>query len=298
MPLPSSPNPISLSQIATEFEDTAPHSLSEFYGLGTPSLPSSGEISFSDFRGISSHLENVWTVQQSHQVGHTRVQNATGFNVSGSTTNWAAGDLLVLVTKINAVSSSAKSGWFVTPSGWTEGRITQDIYNKPNLHIFARIITSTMVSGGTWGQSFTLDPTESQYMSTIDHSWGYGWWRLRKTANVSGHDSIERKASTSSITTTSSSISRSIPNFTPFDNADSPILVGITSHLSSTSGWSGLTNYSGMNSNTLGHSNSSLEEQNWAAAIQTWSNRSQPSNITGYATGHTVAWCMFVTPPE
>jgi len=43
---------ISLTDIAEEFPDTAPHSLSEFYGASVE-LPSSGVISFSDFYGTS-----------------------------------------------------------------------------------------------------------------------------------------------------------------------------------------------------------------------------------------------------
>lgn len=43
---------ISLTDIAEEFPDTAPHSLSEFYGVSVE-LPSSGAISFSDFYGTS-----------------------------------------------------------------------------------------------------------------------------------------------------------------------------------------------------------------------------------------------------
>jgi hypothetical protein len=44
---------ISLNDIATEFSGTAPHSLSEYYGVDT-GIPSSGEISFSDFYGATS----------------------------------------------------------------------------------------------------------------------------------------------------------------------------------------------------------------------------------------------------
>lgn len=44
---------ISLANIATEFGDSAPHSLSEFYGSAS-GIPSSGQISISDFYGVSS----------------------------------------------------------------------------------------------------------------------------------------------------------------------------------------------------------------------------------------------------
>jgi len=51
MPLQTT-GPISLKQIADEFEDTAPHSMSEFYGL-TNTLPGNGRIDFDDFYGQS-----------------------------------------------------------------------------------------------------------------------------------------------------------------------------------------------------------------------------------------------------
>jgi hypothetical protein len=44
---------ISLTQIATEFGGSAPHSLSEYYGV-TTGVPTSGTITFSDFYGKSS----------------------------------------------------------------------------------------------------------------------------------------------------------------------------------------------------------------------------------------------------
>ena len=46
--------PISFSQIATEFGDTAPHSLSEFYGAAS-GIPSSGTLNVSDFYGKSAY---------------------------------------------------------------------------------------------------------------------------------------------------------------------------------------------------------------------------------------------------
>ena len=43
---------ISISDIATEFGDSAPHSMSEFYGAG--GAPASGELKISDFYGLAS----------------------------------------------------------------------------------------------------------------------------------------------------------------------------------------------------------------------------------------------------
>ena len=43
---------ISLLNIATEFGGSAPHSISEYYGVAS-GVPSSGQISFDDFYGTS-----------------------------------------------------------------------------------------------------------------------------------------------------------------------------------------------------------------------------------------------------
>ena len=63
MALPSS-GAISLSAIASEFGDSTPNSISEFYRGGSlvpntsinTNVPTSGEISFSDFRGAANQL--------------------------------------------------------------------------------------------------------------------------------------------------------------------------------------------------------------------------------------------------
>ena len=48
-----SSGPIKLSEIAGEFNDSSPHSLSEFYGA-SGGIPSSGQIKISDFYGASN----------------------------------------------------------------------------------------------------------------------------------------------------------------------------------------------------------------------------------------------------
>ena len=49
MTLPQSGNPISLLNLQLEYDDTAPTSLSEFYGQA--SAPASGAIDLADFYG-------------------------------------------------------------------------------------------------------------------------------------------------------------------------------------------------------------------------------------------------------
>lgn len=56
--------PISLSDIAAEFTDAAPHALSEFYAA-TPDIPASGGISFSQFLGVSAAFR--YTISENTQ---------------------------------------------------------------------------------------------------------------------------------------------------------------------------------------------------------------------------------------
>ena len=117
MPLQGSGS-ISLSQIGTEFGDSQPHSLSEFYAGGSagvtsggaPNVPSSGEISFDDFYGAAN------------QITETASNNQTNINLStvfGS--NW----------------TSAVPKVYVVPSGVTVGATSGN----------AAIIAPTNMSG-------------------------------------------------------------------------------------------------------------------------------------------------------
>ncbi len=101
MPLQSSGS-ISLSQIASEFGDSQPHSLSEFYAGGSagvtsggaPNVPSSGEISFDDFYGASNQVTETASNNQTNIVLST---------VFGS--NWASA-----VPKVYSVPSGVNIG--------------------------------------------------------------------------------------------------------------------------------------------------------------------------------------------
>ena len=66
---------ISLSQIANEFNDTAPHSLSEQYGAAS-GIPSSGAISFSDFYGATSSTTHTISPRAAVMLGTVRVPRA------------------------------------------------------------------------------------------------------------------------------------------------------------------------------------------------------------------------------
>lgn len=60
MTLPATP-PLSMSQIATEFGGSLPHSLSEYYGAAA-GVPASGTLSFTDFLGKSAGFSVSLTV--------------------------------------------------------------------------------------------------------------------------------------------------------------------------------------------------------------------------------------------
>lgn len=55
--------PLTMLQIANRFGGTAPHSLSEYYGVA-PGVPASGQISFSDFDFYFSFAPTTVALQQ------------------------------------------------------------------------------------------------------------------------------------------------------------------------------------------------------------------------------------------
>ena len=115
MPLQSSGS-ISLSQIASEFGDSQPHSLSEFYAGGSagvtsggaPNVPSSGEISFDDFYDAAN------------QVTVTISSGATNQNVSslfGSNFTSAIPKVLVINSGVELGATSLSNYALQVPSG-------------------------------------------------------------------------------------------------------------------------------------------------------------------------------------
>ena len=69
--------PIKLSEIATEFGGTEPHSLSEYYSAAT-GVPASGVISVSDFYGTSSAQPIIATGGSVTDIGGYRYHTFTG----------------------------------------------------------------------------------------------------------------------------------------------------------------------------------------------------------------------------
>lgn len=129
---------IKISEIASEFGDSAPHSLSEFYGGGgkvpagaNPNVPTSGEIEIGDFYGgVAATVLNITSNTSDYNI-KTAVQNAggdlntpviltidSGVTVSGSNsstpamktdTGWGSGTTINITNNGSIVGSSGSN---------------------------------------------------------------------------------------------------------------------------------------------------------------------------------------------
>jgi hypothetical protein len=115
---------ISIGDIATEFEDTAPHSLSEFYGVAT-GIPASGVISVSDFYGASGSTPVNLTISANTTSGYnllTAAQSA-GY-VAGSSTI-----TLTINSGVYVGSPASGTSYAITISGFTSGDVISIVNN-------------------------------------------------------------------------------------------------------------------------------------------------------------------------
>ena len=114
MPLQNS-GAISLSQIASEFNDSQPHSLNEFYAGGSagvtsggaPNVPSSGEISLDDFYGAANQV----TVTLSNSTN----QNAA--SLFGSSYSSSIPKVLIIPSGVEVGATSLSNYALTVPSG-------------------------------------------------------------------------------------------------------------------------------------------------------------------------------------
>lgn len=121
---------ISLGDIATEFGDSAPHSISEFYrggslvGSSNTSVPASGEISFDDFYGAAAIQTFTLTPGTTTNYNILTAATAAGF------TNGSGDNIVVnvngLVTGSPAMRTGAINGSNVTVNILSGGRIDGD----------------------------------------------------------------------------------------------------------------------------------------------------------------------------
>ena len=152
MPLQSSGS-ISLQQIASEFNDSAPHSLNEFYAGGSagvtsggaPNVPSSGEISFNDFYGAANQV----TVTISSSENNVNVSSKFGSNFSSSIPK-----ILVINSGVELGATSLSNYALQVPSGMGG---TLNIQNAGTLSgAGGDGSTSTSSAGGTGGTALFI----------------------------------------------------------------------------------------------------------------------------------------------
>ena len=163
---------LKVSEIATEFSDTAPHQLSEFYGAST-GVPALGQIGVSDFYGAAASAGGGG--------GATLLLSKDLTGTQGFTMN-------TLVPTKDMTSSSARliptlynpSGGNLTPSGsryywndwggdWFDGWGDFYIYNPATTS--ASYIQFNSIINGSDGVVYTETQTHHSKTFTIKHGW-------------------------------------------------------------------------------------------------------------------------------
>ena len=144
--------PISLANIGTEFEDTAPHTLSEFYGSG--GAPASGPLSIGDFYGLAGVVPLHWN----HATGDDSVD--TNMLTGGSIVNdwqnvvysaYDGTDMMMMSTLI-----TSKPVWGAPSISWTSN-------TSKTLHRLATIADDGTVSNQTMISRVAVIPENVQY---------------------------------------------------------------------------------------------------------------------------------------
>jgi hypothetical protein len=119
MPLQSS-GQISLSQIATEFGGSAPHSLSEYYGKGN--APASGEIQLAaDFYGTSNSISLSTTINIGLQTLKAGIVNKGFISSSGRTVGTTNDNANGTTTTIGSIGNNSYGSGVVEALYVTEG---------------------------------------------------------------------------------------------------------------------------------------------------------------------------------
>ena len=124
MAIPGS-GPIKISEIATEFGDTTPNSMSEYYRGGSlvpdsptnSGVPASGAIALEDFYGAQNRVALALTISSS-------TQNYDVFTQANASPSYSAGSSdITLTVNPGVVVGSSSTGTYAlqVPSGFTSG---------------------------------------------------------------------------------------------------------------------------------------------------------------------------------
>lgn len=150
MGLPST-GPITMGEVGTEFEDAAPHSLSEFYDVAE-GVPASGEISLSDLRGKSNVVEHAIRYIGGAANSSITITVPSGVSLSSN-------DPVVFVQMItwdgvgNSVNSPSIGGtpdWTYNSGGAYRGYTLLAAKSVPE----GTTVTCSFTPGGGWDQRY------------------------------------------------------------------------------------------------------------------------------------------------
>lgn len=139
---------ISLSDIATEFGGTTPHSISEYYSAAA-GLPASGAITFDDFYGLSSAITVTLSSNASNQNILTLAQ-AQGYNASTDSTP--------IIVNINSGVTISGSGSYALRTGGLNANSDLTVNISGNVNGFFGSNGSTPNgAGGSGGDALYIE---------------------------------------------------------------------------------------------------------------------------------------------
>lgn len=150
---------IKLSEIATEFGGSAPHSLSEYYGDGN--APSSGEIQLAaDFYGTSNSISLSTTINIGNQVLKAGIVNKGFISSSGRTVGTTNDNANGTTTTIGSIANNSYGSGVVEALYVTEGTTI-----LPHMHFEISTSqsnwSSITVNGNTYNRtSFSNDANQ------------------------------------------------------------------------------------------------------------------------------------------
>lgn len=175
---------ISLGDIATEFGDSAPHSISEFYrngslvGSNNTSVPTSGEISFDDFYGA----EDALTLSVGTTSSYNILTAATAAGFSNGSGQPITVNVSGVVTGAPAMRTGAVNGSNITINILSGGRIdgntgstgsTGNCSGYSGSHANATTPVANGGAGGTGGDALYWETSGSATNTVNVNSGGY-----------------------------------------------------------------------------------------------------------------------------
>lgn len=176
MALPSS-GTLSLSDIASEFGGSTPHSLSEYYGAAS-GIPSSGTISISDFYG-ASNAPSTYTIlnygsrntsmvlsQPYYRYGSSWIGTLTsGYgNTSKVTVNFNSSGAWISLLDISSDERDITGALVIDLNGWPYGSWSDFLSTYSRIQITFRTKTTSRQVYYGWGStelSYTFSGSKS-----------------------------------------------------------------------------------------------------------------------------------------